>query len=163
MFKRCQLFALFISALVLNAPAYAEDGNLLSMGTGSYDVGNDDNAGDFRLEHRWGAPVWWEFKPWIGGEITTDGSIWAGGGVLADFRVADQLILTPSFGVGVYDEGDSDLDLGHPIEFRSQIEASYEFSNMNRLGLAFGHISNASLDENNPGTEILNLYWHLPY
>ncbi len=34
--------------------------------------------------------------------------------------------------------------------------------NGSRLGLAFGHISNAGLDDDNPGTEILNLYYHIP-
>lgn len=139
------------------------DGNLLSLGTGIYDVGDDDDAGDFRLEHRWGKPFWWELKPFVGGEVTSEASFWLGGGVYADFWVSDHLIITPSFGVGAYDEGDSDLDLGFPIEFRSQIEAAYQFQNNNRVGVAFGHISNASLDEDNPGTEILNLYWHIPY
>jgi hypothetical protein len=30
------------------------------------------------------------------------------------------------------------------------------------LSLAFGHISNASIGTDNPGVEILNLYYSLP-
>ncbi|HID90986.1 TPA: hypothetical protein EYP44_03395, partial [Candidatus Bathyarchaeota archaeon] len=36
-------------------------------------------------------------------------------------------------------------DLGGALEFRSGIEASYAFENDSRLGVAFNHISNASL------------------
>lgn len=148
--------------------AFAQDSAIdtqdrLSLGLGIYDVGGDDSAIDLRAEHRWGTPLWWEIKPYAGGEITSDGSIWAGGGVYADFYVDEHLILTPSLGAGLYSDGSSDLDLGHPIEFRSQIEATYEFEDMNRVGIGFAHISNAGLDNENPGTEVLNLYWHMPY
>lgn len=141
---------------------HAQDSDLVSLSAGIWDVGDDESAGDFRLEYRWGTPFLWEIKPWTGGEITSDASFWLGGGILADLEVSDRLIITPSFGVGLYDEGDSDLDLGYPIEFRSQIEAGYRFNNDNRVSVSFGHLSNASLDDNNPGTEVLGLYWHLP-
>jgi hypothetical protein len=144
------------------SPNQGYDSDLISLGAGFYDIGGDDSAGDFRLEYRWGSPFFWEIKPWAGGELTSDGSIWAGGGVLADFDVADHLVITPSFGIGLYNQGSSDLDLDYPIEFRSQIEAGYRFDNDNRIGIQFGHISNASLGDDNPGVEILGLYWHIP-
>ena len=94
----------------------------------------------------------------------SDWSTWTGGGILADFYIDEgqTVYVTPSFGAGLYSQGDSDLDLGSAIEFRSQIEGGYEFDNGHRVGAAFGHISNASIDEDNPGTEILNLYYHVP-
>ena len=48
------------------------------------------------------------------------------------------------------------------VEFRSQVELGYQFENQSRLSLAFSHISNAELGDDNPGTEVLNLYYHLP-
>ncbi len=148
-------------------PAFAQDesaeSSYLSLGVGIWDVTQDDDmATDLRVEYRHGDPLFWKIKPWGGLEATTDGSIWGGVGVLADFKPAQNIYITPSFGVGLYTDGGSDKDLDHPIEFRSQLEAGYEFDNTHRLGVAFGHISNADLGDDNPGTEILNVYYHMP-
>ncbi len=81
---------------------------------------------------------------------------------MLDLELAENFYAVPSFGAGFYEEGDSDKDLDYFLEFRSQIELAYEFQNQQRLGVAFGHISNAGLGDENPGTEILNLYYHVP-
>ena len=57
---------------------------------------------------------------------------------------------TPSFTPGLYDEGDG-KDLGHVIEFKTEIQISYEISNESEIGLSYNHISNASLGDKNPG------------
>lgn len=135
----------------------------LSFGIGRYDIFDDaDTATDYRIEYRHGTPILWKLKPWGGAEATGDGSIWAGGGLLADFHAAPNLYITPSVGAGLYSQGGSDLDLGSAIEFRTQIEGGYEFTNGHRLGVAFGHTSNAGLGDRNPGAEHLNLYYHMP-
>ena len=135
----------------------------LAFGVGYYDVfDNDDEAADFRLEYRSGTKLFWEIKPWVGLEATNDGSIFAGGGVFADFTVAPNIYLTPLVGVALYGEGDSNKDLGSVLEFKTQIEAGYEFDNGNKLGVALSHISNAGIDDDNPGTEVLGVYYHLP-
>lgn len=156
----------FLAALLaltfMPAAASAQETSYLSLGAGIYDVGDDDDAADFRLEYRSGHEYFWHVKPWAGVEFTNEGSIWGGGGLLADIPLSPELFLIPSFGVGLYGQGSSDLDLGHVIEFRSQIELAYQFSNAQRLGIQYGHISNASLDDQNPGTEILGAYWHVP-
>ena len=141
----------------------AADPNYLSFGAGVWDITQDDDqATDFRLEYRHGESLFWKIKPWAGVEATTDGSVWGGGGILADINIVDNIYVVPSFGVGLYTDGGSDKDLDYPIEFRSQIEAGYEFMNNHRVGVAFGHISNADLGDDNPGTEILNVYYHMP-
>ena len=81
--------------------------------------------------------------------------------MLVDVYFGKRVVLTPSFGAGLYAEG-SGKDLGHAVEFRSQIELSYRFDNRSRLGVAFSHISNASIADDNPGVEILNVYYSLP-
>lgn len=149
--------------LSLSTPVLAQDQDYVSLSTGIYDVGDDEDTAEIRLEYRWGEPCFYDVvKPWVGGEVTAEGSVWAGGGLLADFAVTDSFYLTPSFGVGLYAKGSSDLDLDFPIEFRSQLEAAYKFENNHRAGIAFGHISNASIGDDNPGTEILSAYWHIP-
>jgi lipid A 3-O-deacylase len=165
--KILHALAAFCGLLVLSSPVMAQDADVypsyISFGAGVWDITQDDDtATDFRLEYRHGAPLFWKIKPWGGVEFTTDGSVWGGAGILADFKPVDNIYITPSFGVGLYSQGGSDKDLDHPIEFRSQIEAGYEFTNTHRVGVAFGHISNADLGDDNPGTEILNVYYHMP-
>ena len=151
------------TAASLGAPARADGGDpsYLVFGAGYFDVnGQDDEAVDFRLEYRHGEKFW-IFKPWAGIEATSDGAFYGAVGVLVDFDIGERVVLTPSFGVGYYEAGNG-KDLGHEIEFRSQIELWYRLDNRARLGLAFSHISNASLGDENPGVEILNVYYALP-
>jgi len=72
------------------------------------------------------------------------------------------LNFTPSFGVGYYDDGDG-KKLGNNIEFRTTFEISYELKNNNRVGISFGHISNANLGDKNPGVEVLSLSYQIPF
>lgn len=169
MTKSLFLATVFACSL-LTAPAFAQDetqgsmdSSYLSLGIGQFDLfDGDDTATDFRLEYRHNDKLFWEIKPWGGLEATTDGTIWAGGGVLADFKLAPNIYVTPSVGAGLYAQGGSDKDLGSVLEFRSQLEGGYEFINGHRLGVAFSHMSNAGIDDTNPGTEMLNLYYHIP-
>ena len=163
-----QLFAAFaifatLSAAALCTPSTAQAEDLISLGAGWYDILDNEGAADFRLEYRHGTPLFWELKPWGGAEITSDGSIWGGAGVLLDLSLSDHLYIMPSFGAGLYSQGSSGKDLDYPLEFRSQFEAGYKFDAGQRLVVSFGHISNASLGDDNPGTEILNVYYHIPY
>ncbi len=157
-------FALFLAltALTLTAPrARAEDPSFLTLGIGYFDVNRQvADAADFRLEYRHGGKVW-IFKPWVGVEATSDGAVYGAAGILIDVFFGRRVVVTPSFGAGYYEEGDG-KDLGHDIEFRSQIEIAYRFDDRSRLGLAFSHISNVSIGDINPGVEILNLYYSVP-
>ena len=81
--------------------------------------------------------------------------------MLVDITFFDSVVLTGSFAPGLWSEG-SGKDLGHVVEFRSQVELGYQFENQSRLSVAFSHLSNAGLDDDNPGTEVLNLYYHIP-
>ena len=70
-------------------------------------------------------------------------------------------MVTGSLGAGYYEEGDG-KDLGHELEFRSQIEIAYRFDDRSRLGLAVSHTSNASIADTNPGSESAILYYSVP-
>ncbi len=164
--KRSTLLALAsVSLLALNTPAFAQSADMISFGVGYYDVLDNEGTVDLRVEYRPAIAVMDEnLNPWIGAESTSDGSFWGGGGLLYNWEFSPNLYLVPSFGAGLYAQGGSDKDLGHVIEFRSQLELAYEFETTGqRIGAAFGHLSNASLDDQNPGTEVLNLYYHIPY
>ncbi len=160
-FLACMIvFALAAAAGV--TPALADDDpDFLSVGAGWYDFNDDRDAVDFRLEYRSGWKMLGFVKPWAGLEATSDRAVYGVAGILVDVFFGRRMVLTPSFGVGAYADGDG-KDLGHTIEFRSQLELGYRFDDRSRLSLAVGHISNASLGDVNPGTEIATLYYHIP-
>ena len=84
-----------------------------------------------------------------GAMITADNA----GYVYTGFQVpyeSGSLTITPSFTPGLYSEGDG-KDLGHVIEFKSEILVSINLSSGSELGISYNHISNASLGDKNPG------------
>jgi len=160
-----------VSALSLFCmPSLAQDAtggdteqDYISVSVGYFDVFDDEGAVDFRAEYRAGHTYLNLVKPWAGVEVTSDTSIWAGGGALIDYEFTPSWYVTPSVGVGLYTDGDSDLDLDYPIQFRSQLEVSHQYDSGHRAGIALSHTSNADLGDDNPGTEVLSFYWHIPY
>ena len=58
--------------------------------------------------------------------------------------------ITPSFAPGYYNNGNG-KDLGSPLEFKSEIQVSFDLFDSSELGLSYNHISNASLGSKNPG------------
>jgi lipid A 3-O-deacylase len=145
---------------LLAQPALADDPAFLAFGAGYFDINDDKDAAEFRIEYR-GSNRFWLFKPIIGGMATSDAAIYGYAGVNVDLFFGRRFVLTPNFAAGLYHDGDG-KDLGHVVEFRSGAEIAYRFDNRSRLGVALHHISNASLDDNNPGTEILALVYSLP-
>jgi lipid A 3-O-deacylase len=145
---------------LLTQPAHADDPAFLAFGAGYFDINDDKDAAEFRIEYR-GSSRFWIFKPMIGGMVTSDAAIYGYAGVNMDLFFGRRFVLTPNFAAGLYHDGNG-KDLGHTIEFRSGVELAYRFDNRARLGLVLHHISNASLDDNNPGTEILEIVYSLP-
>jgi len=143
------------------APAGADDPDFLSGAVGWYDVGGDDQAAEFRLEYRSDLKLW-IFKPYAAVAGTTTGSVFVGGGLLADIYFGDRFVLTGSAGVNYYANGSARLDLGHEVEFRTQAELAYRFDDRSRVGIAFSHYSNAGIGDRNPGVETLSLYYSIP-
>ena len=150
-----------LALLLATLPAAADDPSFLSVGVGWYDINDDQHAVDFRVEYRAKEKILGFIKPWVGVEVTSDIAAYGVAGVLTDIFFGRRIVLTPSFGVGVYADGDG-KELGSALEFRLQIELGYRFDDRSRLALAFGHISNASIGDTNPGTEIATIYYHIP-
>jgi hypothetical protein len=50
----------------------------------------------------------------------------------------------------LYHEGDG-KDLGHMLEFKSEVQLSFDLSKNTELGFSYNHLSNASLGDKNPG------------
>ena len=147
----------------LHAPAaHADDPDFLTIGGGWYDWNDDKDSVDFRAEYRSDYKLLGVAKPWLGIEATIDHAIYGLGGILVDLYFGRRWVFTPSFGAGAYSDGNG-KDLGHTVEFRSQLEFGYRFDDRSRLSMAVSHISNAGLSDSNPGTEIATIYYHIPF
>ena len=148
--------------LLASGAARAEDPDFLSVAVGYFDWNRTKNtAVEFRGEYRSDAKFW-IFKPFGGLMATTDGGFYGFAGVLVDVYFGNRFVVTPSFAPGFYEEG-SGLDLGHEVEFRSQIEFAYRFDDRSRLGVAVNHMANAGLGDSNPGTESAMVYYSIPF
>jgi lipid A 3-O-deacylase len=142
--------------------ARADDVSRLSLSVGAYDsFGGDNAATDFRIEYRPGESIVWQLKPWIGGEVTSDGGVYGAGGFLYDYSLGNNWLLTPALGLGLYGDGNG-KDLGSAIEFKEQIEIGYQFQNASRLTGSVSHLSNWGIGDRNPGTDVFGVYYHVP-
>ncbi len=139
-----------------------EDPAFISVGLGYYDFNRKKETGtEFRAEYRSNKKMS-IFKPFAAVSVTNTSQGFIGAGVLSDFFVGRRFVMTPSFAPHYYWGGNKKLDLGHSIEFRSQMEISYRFDNRSRLGAAISHYSNASIGSTNPGTETATIYFSIP-
>ena len=152
------------------------------FGVGYYDIKFDgsqtNSAADLRYERRFDKSIFnvgpenenfFYIKPFVGFELTTDSAFYLISGIYLEDNVGELFVgkeskfnFTPSFGAGYYSDGDG-KKLGNNIEFRTTLEISYELDNKNRLGVSFGHISNANIGDKNPGVEILSFSYQVPF
>ena len=88
-------------------------------------------------------------SPITGVLITADNAGYFYTGVQAQYQIG-ALNFTPSFAPGLYHEGDG-KDLGHLIEFKSELQISLNTTDSSQFGFSYNHISNASLGDKNPG------------
>ena len=143
-----------------------------------FDGSQTNQSSDLRYERRFDNSLveigpesenFFYLKPFVGLETTTDSALYILGGIYLEDNLGtlfvgedSNFVFTPSFGVGFYDDGDG-KKLGNDIQFRTTFEFSYELKNKNRIGISYGHISNANLGEKNPGVEILSFSYQVPF
>ncbi|WP_158254633.1 acyloxyacyl hydrolase [Rhodoblastus sphagnicola] len=168
-------------------PSLAADPTLLGVGIGLFDETFLDpriaffkvdynrkhyEATDHRFEIMGGynllptPEIYGRLHPTAGFEITSSAGTWMGAGVAYDVNYGP-LHFTPKFEPGLFMPGDGKR-LNYPLEFRTQLELSYEFADHSRFGVAISHISNSQLAERfnhnkpNPGADILSIYYRFP-
>ena len=89
-------------------------------------------------------------NPLIGGLITAESATMFYGGFETNLG-KNKVYLNLSSSSGIYSNGDG-KDLGNAIQFKSEVNLFYSLSNESRIGIGSHHISNAGLDDVNPGT-----------
>lgn len=113
------------------------------------------------VEYRFRPMERYRLIPAIGVVAATNGAHFVYADLRYDWWLSDRWLLIPSFGAGLFDDGDG-LDLGQTLEFRSGLELARRFHRDYRLGVAIFHLSNGGLAERNPGTEALVLSLSIP-
>ena len=90
-----------------------------------------------------------EVVPVFGAFVTADSAAMLYAGAKIDYKFGS-FVLTPSFTPGIYSKGDG-KDLGHAIEFKSQINLGFDLGPDTNISAGYSHVSNASLGDKNPG------------
>tara|TARA_B110000196_G_scaffold232588_1_gene201081 strand:+ start:350 stop:898 length:549 start_codon:yes stop_codon:yes gene_type:complete len=90
-----------------------------------------------------------KLSPITGALITADNATYMYTGVQAQYKIGN-INFTPSFTPGFYNKGKG-KDLGHTMEFKSEVQFSLNLPSDSELGFSYNHISNASLGDKNPG------------
>jgi len=141
----------------INFGSLAEDNSNeteLNIFTGMFDFSDEkQHAGLFGLQHQndelFRKSFLGKLSPITGGFITENSAFYLYTGVQAEYELGF-LTITPSFAPGYYNYGDG-KDLGHFLEFKSEVQMSFNVSDTAQLGMSYNHISNASLGKKNPG------------
>ena len=88
-------------------------------------------------------------SPITGGFLTENSAAYIYSGIEWNIDMGS-LEFTPSFAPGLYHKGDG-KDLGHVLEFKTEVQLSLDLSENTKFGVSYNHVSNASLGDKNPG------------
>ena len=126
----------------------------INLFTGLFDFSDDkQKAGLIGLQHQnedlFRESFLGKLSPLTGGFLTENNAFYLYSGVQAEYDLGF-LTLTPSFAPGYYNYGNG-KDLGYPLEFKSEVQLTFDLSESTHLGMSYNHISNASLGSKNPG------------
>jgi lipid A 3-O-deacylase len=139
---------LLTSGLILTqVDAAAAD---LTMALGGFDVSKEATAMG-QVEYRFSTD-WSGFRPQAGLFATADSGVYVYAGIGYPVAMSEKWSLIPSLSGGYYSDG-AGKDLGHDVEFYSQLRLEYRLSTGAGIGLGVGHISNAGVGDKNPGAE----------
>jgi len=148
-----------LACILLNISVVADEKTLennteLSFYTGMFDFSDDGKKSSLigfqhQNENLNRDTFLGNLSPITGAMITADNATYFYTGVQAQYKIG-VLNFTPSFTPGYYTEGDG-KDLGHALEFKSEIQLSLELPKDSQLGFSYNHLSNASLGDKNPG------------
>ncbi len=134
-----------------------EGANRVVFGAGVFDAlsetedGIDGQAtGVLQADLRYGGRLL-GLGPAAGAMLNADGGIGTFAGLFADFSVG-YLMITPMLGAGAWFASGS-KDLGGTFLVRTEVDIAYVREDGIRIGLRWGHLSNANVHNENPSEE----------
>ena len=139
------LFVIFL-ALSVNAEEleYNDQSTEFNVYTGMFDFSDDGKSSTLvgfqhQNENLNRDTFLGNLSPITGALITADNAGYIYTGVQAQYKIG-AVNFTPSFTPGLYHEGDG-KDLGHLIEFKSELQFSLDLSNDSELGFSYNPVS----------------------
>lgn len=149
-----------VLAEILRDEPERQDRDFVAFEGGRFDaIKKTRTSTEFGLEYHSGALLLWKLRPFVGAGGTTDGSFYGYGGIRLDSYWGPRIVITPSFAVVGYSQGNG-KNLGEPpVLGRFGIDFQYHLSDDVRLGVAIHHMSNGKVlgQNTNPGTELIGL------
>lgn len=130
----------------------------LAVSAGDFDVIQQANpAFETSVSYRWGHPILWRFKPFVGFGITSDAASIAYGGLRFDEPLTRHWFAGFDIGIALYGRGHG-KNLGSAGLGRSGLSLGYRFDNGALLEASFHHMSHDGFFSNyNPGVETATL------
>ena len=154
--KNLLLVFIFLFPLIVKADEMKINSNTteLNFYTGMFDFSDDGKKSTLigiqhQNEELKRVTILGNLSPITGAMITADNASYFYTGVQAEYTVG-VFNLTPSFAPGYYNQGDG-KDLGHSLEFKSEVQLSLDLPKESQFGFSYNHLSNASLGDKNPG------------
>ena len=153
--KFCSVFFVIFFAFSVNAEELKNEKNTeFNVYSGMFDFSDDGKKSTLigfqhQNENLNRDTFLGNLSPITGALITSDNAGYIYTGVQAQNKIG-LLNITPSFTPGLYHEGNG-KDLGHMLEFKSEVQLSFDLSKNTELGFSYNHLSNASLGDKNPG------------
>ena len=148
------VFKIILFLILTNLSLAEEKRSGVNFYTGMFDFSDDGKRSaligvQHQNENLYRESFLGTISPVSGFLITGDSATYLYTGVQAEYKLG-QMNFTPSFTPGLYGKGDG-KDLGHMIEFKSELQLSFDLMKDSELGFSYNHISNASLGDKNPG------------
>jgi len=151
---RIFIISFALSLLTLNVSLADDKRSGINFYTGMFDFSdNKKRSSLFGIEHQnqdlYRDTLFGRVSPVTGMMVTADNAAYFYTGFEANYSLGPFKV-TPSFAPGFYSQGDG-KDLGHPLEFKSEVQLSLDLGETTNFGMSYNHVSNASLGEKNPG------------
>ena len=156
-FKRLKIILIIVlmaTKLIADEEVKTND-NQLNFFIGNFDFSDDKQKAilvgfQHQNENLYRDTFLGNVSPITGGFVTENSAAYIYTGIEWNVEMGKKILFTPSFAPGLYHEGDG-KDLGHILEFKSEVQFSYEASDNTSFGVSYNHVSNASLGDKNPG------------
>jgi len=142
------------------APQVQAGDYVVGLGVDNIDGNDFDEAVSLQLEYHADpfADLSWGSFSFMGAlEFDEDSDVFVGVGVSALWNLSSTWFVEGSFAPGYYDEGSDGKDLGGNLQFRTLVGVGYRVSDAARVSLGFTHLSNAGIEDLNPGRDAVFL------
>tara|TARA_Y100000022_G_scaffold101820_1_gene87899 strand:+ start:57 stop:569 length:513 start_codon:yes stop_codon:yes gene_type:complete len=149
------VFILFSATKLIAVEEKKFNENQLNFFTGNFDFSDDKQKAvlvgfQHQNENLSRDTFLGNISPITGGFVTENSAAYIYTGIEWNMDLGEKMVFTPSFTPGLYHEGNG-KDLGHVLEFKSEVQFSYTVTDQSKLGVSYNHVSNASLGDKNPG------------